>query len=234
MSNLDEFPITSKWPAKNPDIIQLYSLPTPNGIKASAMLEETGLEYEAHLVNFGTQDQMTSEFISLNPNNKIPAIIDPNGPGGKPIGIWESGAILIYLAEKSGKLLSSDPATRMDTLQWLMFQMGGLGPMFGQFGFFHKFAGKEIEDRRPNERYRDESIRLLSVLDKQLAKGDYIVGNEYSIADIATWPWIRTMTGFYEAGDLVGIDNFKNVQAWEKRCMERPASEKAVNIPSMG
>lgn len=234
MSKLDDFQITKKWPAENPNIIQLYSLPTPNGIKVSAMLEETGLDYEAHLVNFGTQDQMTPEFISLNPNNKIPAIIDPNGPGDKPIGIWESGAILIYLAEKSGKLLSSDPATRFDTLQWLMFQMGGLGPMFGQFGFFHKFAGKEIEDKRPFERYRDESIRLLGVLDKQLANGDYIVGNEYSIADIATWPWLRAMTGFYEAGDLVGMDNFKNVQAWTKRCMERPASEKAVNIPAMG
>lgn len=232
MSNLDDFPITKKWPAENPNIIQLYSLPTPNGIKVSAMLEETGLAYEAHLVDFGTQDQMTPEFISLNPNNKIPAIIDPNGPGDKPIGIWESGAILIYLAEKSGKLLSNDPATRIDTLQWLMFQMGGLGPMFGQFGFFHKFAGKEIEDKRPFERYRDESIRLLGVLDKQLAKGDYIVGNEYSIADITTWPWLRAMTGFYEAGDLVGMDNFKNVQAWTKRCMERPASEKAVSIPA--
>jgi len=234
MSKLDDFQITKKWPAENPNIIQLYSLPTPNGIKVSAMLEETGLDYEAHLVNFGTQDQMTPEFISLNPNNKIPAIIDPNGPGDKPIGIWESGAILIYLAEKSGKLLSSDPATRIDTLQWLMFQMGGLGPMFGQFGFFHKFAGKEIEDKRPFERYRDESNRILGVLDKQLANGDYIVGNEYSIADIATWPWLRAMTGFYEAGDLVGIYNFKNVQAWTKRCMERPASEKAVNIPAMG
>ncbi len=232
MSNLDDFQITKKWPAENPNIIQLYSLPTPNGIKVSAMLEETGLAYEAHLVNFGTQDQMTPEFISLNPNNKIPAIIDPNGPGDKPIGIWESGAILIYLADKSGKLLSIDPTTCIDTLQWLMFQMGGLGPMFGQFGFFHKFAGKEIEDKRPFERYRDESIRLLSVLDKQLAKGDYIVGNEYSIADIATWPWLRAMTGFYEAGDLVGMDNFKNVQSWTSRCMERPASQKAVNIPA--
>ncbi len=232
MPDLTSFPITQKWPAKNPQIIQLYSLPTPNGIKASAMLEEIGIAYEPHLVDFGSSDQMTPEFISLNPNNKIPAIIDPDGPGGKPLGIWESGAILIYLAEKSGQLLSNDPVERIETLQWLMFQMGGIGPMFGQFGFFHKFAGKEIEDKRPLERYRDESIRLLGVLDGQLAKGDYLVGNKYSIADLSIWPWISAMTGFYEAGDLVGIDNFKNVQAWAKRCMERPASQKAVHIPA--
>ena len=231
MTDLSNFEITKKWPAKDPSVIQLYSLPTPNGIKASAMLEETGLEYEAHLVDFGSGDQMTPEFMSLNPNNKIPAIIDPNGPGGEPIGVWESGAILIYLAEKTGKLLSQDPVTRLQTIQWLMFQMGGVGPMFGQFGFFHKFAGKEIEDKRPFERYRDESIRLLGVLDRQLANSDYLVGNDYSIADLATWPWLSAMTGFYEAGDLVGIDNFKNVQAWTKRCADRPASQKAVKIP---
>ena len=232
MPELSNFPITKKWPAKNPQIIQLYSLPTPNGIKASAMLEETGLDYEPHLVDFGSGDQMTPEFMSLNPNNKIPAIIDPNGPGGKPLGLWESGAILIYLAEKSGQLLSSDPVERIETLQWLMFQMGGVGPMFGQFGFFHKFAGKDIEDKRPLERYLNESIRLLGVLDGQLAKGDYLVGNKYSIADLAIWPWIRVMRGHYAADDLVGMDNFTNVQAWSTRCMERPASLKAVNIPA--
>ncbi len=232
MSRLDAFPITKKWPARNPDIIQLYSLPTPNGIKASAMLEESGLAYEPHLVNFGSNDQTTPEFMSLNPNNKIPAIIDPNGPSGEPVGLWESGAILVYLAEKSGRLLSTDPVERLHTLQWLMFQMGGVGPMFGQFGFFHKFAGKEIEDKTAFNRYRDESIRLLKVLDGQLKGREYLVGNDYSIADLSIWPWVRTMTGFYEAGEIIGIDDVANVKSWVERCFARPASEKAVNIPA--
>lgn len=232
MNNLSSFQITQKWPAKNPDVIQLYSLPTPNGIKASAMLEEVGLDYEAHRVDFAKNDQLSPEFISLNPNNKIPALIDPNGPDGVPLGLWESGAILIYLAEKTGKLLSADPVKRIQTIQWLMFQIGGVGPMFGQLGFFHKFAGKEIEDKRPFERYRDESMRLLKVLDRQLAKGDYLVGNEYSIADLATWPWLKVITGFYEAGELLGINDFKNVQAWTALCADRPASQKAINIPA--
>lgn len=232
MSNLDAFPITRKWPAQNPGVIQLYSLPTPNGIKASAMLEESGLEYEPHFVSFGDNDQMTPEFISLNPNNKIPAIIDPNGPNDQPMGLWESGAILIYLAEKSGKLLSTDPVERAHTLQWLMFQMGGVGPMFGQFGFFHKFAGSAMEDKTAVNRYRDESIRLLGVLDKQLDGRDWVATDDYSIADLAIWPWVRTMSGFYEADEVVGMNNFTNVQAWVDRCWDRPASQAAVNIPS--
>ena len=232
MSRLDSFPITKKWPAENSDIVQLYSLPTPNGIKASAMLEESGLAYEPHLVNFGSDDQLSPEFISLNPNNKIPAIIDPDGPDGKPIGLWESGAILVYLAEKSGKLLPRDPATRLHTLQWLMFQMGGVGPMFGQFGFFHKFAGKEIEDKTAFNRYRDESVRLLGVMDRQLDGRKYLTGEEYSIADLATWPWVRTLSGFYEADEIVGMDSFTNVRTWVERCFDRPASRKAVNIPA--
>jgi GST-like protein len=232
MSRLDAFPITRKWPAANPEVIQLYSLPTPNGIKASAMLEESGLEYEPHLVNFGSNDQLSPEFISLNPNNKIPAIIDPNGPDGNPIGLWESGAILVYLAEKSGKLLSNDPVERLHTMQWLMFQMGGVGPMFGQFGFFHKFAGKDMEDKSAANRYRDESIRLLGVVDKHLDGRDWLVGNAYSIADLAIWPWVRTMSGFYEADAIVGMDDFNNVRAWSERSFERPASQMAVNIPS--
>jgi len=234
MSKLDAFQITNKWPAKNPEIIQLYSLPTPNGIKASAMLEESGLAYEPHLVDFGSNDQLSPEFISLNPNNKIPAMIDPDEPNGEPIGLWESGAILIYLAEKSGKLLSTDPAERLQTLQWLMFQMGGVGPMFGQFGFFHKFAGKDMEDKTAANRYRDESIRLLSVLDKQLDGKSHLVGDTYSIADLAIWPWVRTMSAFYEADDIVGMKDFKNLQAWTNVCSERPASQNAVNIPSRG
>ncbi len=231
MTALSDFPITTKWPASHPDRIQLYSLPTPNGIKISAMLEETGLPYEPHLVNFSTDDQLTPEFMSLNPNNKIPAMIDPNGPGGKPLGLWESGAILIYLARKSGKLLPTDDAARLETIQWLMWQMGGLGPMFGQFGFFHKFAGKEIEDKRPYERYRDESRRLLGVLDQRLDGRANIMGDDYTIADIAIWPWIRAMTGFYEASDVIGMDNYKNVIRWFKVCENRTASLAAVNIP---
>ena len=231
MDTLQDYLITRKWPPKNPQAIQLYSLPTPNGVKVSAMLEESGLPYDAHTVNFATNDQKSPEFLSLNPNNKIPAIIDPEGPGGKPMPLFESGAILIYLAEKSGKLLSADPVERMQTLQWLMFQMGGIGPMFGQFGFFHKFAGKEIEDKTAFNRYRDESIRLLGVLDKGLEGKDYLVGNSYSIADISIWPWVRTLVDFYEAEDLVGFDDFSNVDAWFDRCFERPASMRAINIP---
>ena len=201
MTDLAAFPITHRWPATRPEVIQLYSLPTPNGIKVSVALEEMGLDYEPHLVDFGKNDQMTPEFLSLNPNNKIPAIIDPNGPGGQPLALFESGAILVYLAEKSRKFLPD--ARRYEVLQWLMFQMGGLGPMFGQLGFFHHFAGKDVEDPRPKERYRAEVARLLKVLDGALAGRDWIAG-EYSIADMAIAPWLNTLTGFYKAGDIVG------------------------------
>lgn len=230
--SLSEFKITQKWPAQNPKVLQLYSLPTPNGIKVSAMLEETGLAYEPHLVSFSTNDQMTPEFLSLNPNNKIPAIIDPDGPGGKPLALWESGAILIYLGEKTGQFLPSDPAGRLETIQWLMWQMGGFGPMSGQLGFFHKFAGREYEDRRPFERYRDEVKRLLGVLDQRLEGRDFIMGTDYTIADIASWPWVRTIHGFYEAGDHVGLGDMKNVMRWFEACAARSASEKAINIPA--
>ena len=230
MTDLSNFPITSKWPAKDPSVIQLYSFPTPNGIKASAMLEETGLPYEPHKIGLGG-DTTTPEFLSLNPNNKIPAIIDPDGPDGAPMGIWESGSILIYLAEKSGKFYGANATERHQINQWIMFQMGGLGPMMGQFGFFHKFAGKEIEDPRPKQRYIDEVRRLLGVLDRHLDGKDYVVGDAYSIADIASWPWVRAFVEFYEGGDLVGYDNFKNVQGWLERCAQRPASIAALNIP---
>ena len=232
MADLSQFPITRRWPAAHPDIIQLYSLPTPNGIKVSAMLEETGLAYEPHLVDFGKNDQMTPEFLSLNPNNKIPAIIDPDGPDGKPIGLFESGLILQYLADKSGKFVPADAARRYETLQWLFFQMGGIGPMFGQVGFFVKFAGREIEDPRPRERYVNEATRLLGVLEARLKGRSYIMGDDYTIADIAIWPWLRTLTGFYEAGELVGISRFPDVVAYLERCAGRPASLKAINIPA--
>ena len=168
MSDLSSFPITSRWPARHPDRIQLYSLNTPNGVKASIMLEETGLPYEAHLVRFDADEQKSAEFRSLNPYGKIPAIIDPDGPGGKPLPLFESGAILIYLADKSGQLLALGSAERYETLQWLIFQVAGIGPMFGQVGFFHKFAGREYEDKRPRDRYVAEARRLLDVLDARL------------------------------------------------------------------
>ncbi|MES2145746.1 MAG: glutathione S-transferase N-terminal domain-containing protein, partial [Pseudomonadota bacterium] len=211
MTKLAEFPITTRWMARSPDVIQLYSLPTPNGQKVSIALEEMGLAYEPHLVNFSTGDQLSPEFLSLNPNNKIPAIIDPHGPDGKPLALFESGAILIYLAEKSGKLLPADQ--RYQVLQWLMFQMGGIGPMFGQLGYFHTFAGKDIDDPRPKERYRAEVERLLKVLDGALAGKDWLAG-DYSIADISVGPWLGTLRDFYKAADLVGWDKLKHVPAY--------------------
>ncbi|MBC3885302.1 glutathione S-transferase N-terminal domain-containing protein [Undibacterium griseum] len=232
MNSLSVFPITGKWPASHPDRIQLYSLPTPNGVKVSVMLEETGLPYEAHLVDFNTDDQLSAEFLSLNPNNKIPAIIDPNGPGRQPLPLFESGAILIYLAEKSGQLLPADPALRYQALQWLMFQMGGIGPMFGQVGFFHKFAGRMYEDKRPLERYASESKRLLNVLNQHLRDRQWLCGREYSIADIATFPWVRNLTGFYEAGDLVGFSDFPEVQRVLEQFLQRPAVQRGLLIPS--
>jgi GSH-dependent disulfide-bond oxidoreductase len=232
MADLSAFPITKRWPAKNPDIIQLYSLPTPNGVKVSIALEELGLAYEPHLVDFATNDQMSEEFISLNPNNKIPAIIDPNGPDGKPLALWESGAILMYLAEKTGKLIPANAVGRYRALQWVFFQVGGVGPMFGQLGFFHKFAGKDYEDKRPRDRYAGESKRLLGVLDKHLEGKDWVMGDQYTIADIAIFPWVRGLVGFYAAGDLVGYDDFKNVDRVLQKFVARPAVEKGVNIPA--
>jgi len=231
MTDLSAFPITRKWPAQHPERLQLYSLPTPNGVKASIMLEEIGLPYEVHKVSFDSNDQMSPEFISLSANNKIPAILDPNGPGGAPLPLFESGAILQYLAEKTGQLLSQDPAQRYQTLQWLMFQMGGIGPMFGQLGFFNKFAGKDYEDKRPRDRYVAESQRLLGVLDRHLAGREWVM-DEYSIADIAIFPWVRNLVGFYEAGELVGFDDFAHVQRVLARFLERPAVQRGLKIPA--
>ncbi|MCJ8205048.1 glutathione binding-like protein [Pseudomonas sp. RGM2987] len=231
MADLTPFPITQKWPAQYPEWIQLYSLPTPNGVKVSIMLEEIGLPYEPHKVDFGSNDQLSSEFLSLNPNNKIPAILDPYGPGDQPLALFESGAILIYLADKSGQLLAQESAARYETIQWLMFQMGGIGPMFGQLGFFNKFAGKDYEDKRPRDRYVEESKRLLKVLDGRLQGRDWIMGERYTIADIATFPWVRNLIGFYEAGDLVGIQNFPNVTRVLERFLARPAVARGLKIP---
>lgn len=232
MSDLSRFPITGKWPARHPERLQLYSLATPNGVKASILLEELGLPYEAHLVDFGSNDQLSPEFLSLNPNNKIPAILDPQGPGGQPLALFESGAILVYLAEKQGRFLPQDPALRYQALQWLMFQMGGVGPMFGQLGFFHKFAGKDYEDKRPRDRYVAESRRLLGVLDQHLAGRDWMLGAEYSIADIAIWPWVNNLVGFYGAGELVGFAEFANVQRVLQAFLARPAVQRGLKVPA--
>jgi GST-like protein len=231
MHDLSAFPIIKKWPAQHPDRLQLYSLPTPNGVKVSIMLEETGLPYEPHLVSFESNDQMTPEFLSLNPNNKIPAILDPNGPGGKPLSLFESAAILIYLAEKTGQLMPQDAAGRYHTIQWLMFQMSGVGPMFGQVGFFNKFAGKDYEDKRPRDRYAAESKRLLGVLNRRLADRAWIMGDTYTIADIATFPWIRNLIGFYEAGNLVGMADFGHVTRALESFVTRPAVARGLDIP---
>jgi GSH-dependent disulfide-bond oxidoreductase len=231
MTDLSAFSITKKWPAQHPERLQLYSLPTPNGVKVSIALEETGLPYEPHLVSFDSNDQLTPEFLSLNPNNKIPAIVDPNGPGGKPLALFESGAILVYLAAKTGQLMPKDEAQRYETLQWLMWQMGGVGPMFGQVGFFHKFAGKDYDDKRPRDRYVTEAKRLLGVLEQRLANRQWIMGDTYTIADIATLPWVRNLVGFYGAGELVGFDEFKNVQRVLAAFVARPAVVRGLNIP---
>jgi GST-like protein len=234
MTDLSAFPITRRWPARDPDRIQLYSLPTPNGVKVSIMLEETGLAYEPHLIDFATNDQKTPEFLALNPNGKIPAMIDPDGPGGASIGLFESGAILLYLADKTGKFIPADPAGRWQAIAWLMFQMGGVGPMFGQLGFFTKFAGKDWEDKRPLDRYAVEAKRLLGVMDEALAGKAWFVGDDYSIADIAMIGWVNNLITFYEAREIVGFDDFENVAAWLERGLARPAVQRGLKIPARG
>ena len=225
-------PIQRKWPAQHPERLQLYSLPTPNGVKVSILLEETGLPYEAHLVSFDTHDQMSPAFLSLNPNNKIPAILDPNGPGGQPLALFESGAILLYLAEKTGQCIPQDAAGRYACIQWLMFQMGGIGPMFGQLGFFYKFAGKDYEDKRPRDRYVAESTRLLGVLNQRLEGRAWTIGDAFTIADIAIFPWVRGLVDFYGAGELVGIHNFPNVTRVLAAFLARPAVARGLAIPA--
>ncbi len=232
MADLSAFPITQRWPAQHPDRLQLYSWPTPNGVKVSILLEELGLPYEAHSVNIGQNETWGPEFLSLNPNGKIPAILDPNGPGGKPLALFESGAILVYLAEKAGKFLPTDPVARYETLQWVFFQMAAVGPMFGQLGFFHKFAGREYEDKRPLERYRAESERLLGVLEARLTGRQWIMGDEYTIADISLLGWVRNLIGFYGAGELVHYEKLTAVPAWLERGLARPAVQRGLEIPA--
>lgn len=234
MTDLSAFPITRRWPPGHPDRLQLYSLNTPNGVKVSIMLEETGLAYEPHLVDIMKDESHLPEFLSLNPNGKIPAIIDPDGPGGAPLGLFESGAILLYLADKTRRFIPADPARRWETVAWVFWQMGAIGPMFGQVGFFHKFAGKEIEDKRPRDRYVAEAKRLLGVLEKRLEGRDWIMGDDYTIADIATLGWVRNLIGFYEARELVAFDALLNVPAWLERGLARPAVQRGLKIPGRG
>ena len=234
MTDLSAFPIATRWKPAHPDRIQLYSLPTPNGVKVSIALEELGLPYEPHLVDIMKNESWTPEFLSLNPNGKIPAIIDPDGPDGKPIGLFESGAILLYLAEKTEKLIPSDSARRYETIQWVFFQMASIGPMFGQLGFFHKFAGREIADKRPLNRYADETNRLLGVMETRLTGRKWFMDDDYTIADIVHVGWVRNLIGFYEARDVVGYDSFPNVDVWLKRMLERPAVLKGLTIPARG
>jgi GST-like protein len=231
MADLSGFPITRRWPAQHPDRLQLYSLPTPNGVKVSIMLEEIGMPYEAHLIDFAKNDQQTPEFLSLNPNGKIPAIIDPDGPGGAPLGLFESGAILQYLGEKTGRLLPVDAARRYETMQWVFFQMAFIGPMFGQVGYFHKFAGREIADKRPLERYSNESKRLLRVLETRLGGRQWVMDDEYTIADISMLGWVRNLIGFYGARELVAFDTLKSVPAWLERGLARPSVQRGLAIP---
>lgn len=232
MTDLSRFPITQRWPARHPERLQLYSLPTPNGVKVAILLEELGLPYEVHRIDFGQDDQHTAEFLSLSPNNKIPALLDPDGPGGEPLGLFESGAILLYLAEKTGRLLPQEPARRYQAIQWLMFQMGGIGPMLGQLGFFTTFAGKDIEDPRPRERYVAEARRLLGVLDVQLKGRAWILGEDYSLVDIATFPWIRALLEVYQVADLVGFQDFPNVRRALDAFLARPAVQRGLQIPA--
>jgi GST-like protein len=234
VTDLSGFPITRRWPARQPERLQLYSTPTPNGVKLSIMLEEVGLAYEPHYVDLGRNETWTPEFLSLNPNGKIPAILDPNGPDGAPLALFESGAILLYLADKTGKLMPAGAAARYETIQWVFFQMANVGPIFGQVGYFYKFAGREIEDKRPLARYRDESKRLLGVLERRLESREWIMGSQYTIADIAHLGWVRNLIGYYGARELVEFDTLRAVPAWLERGLARPAVQRGLAVPSSG
>ena len=231
MTDLSAFPITRKWPPQYPDRLQLYSVPSPNGVKVSVMLEETGLPYEPHAVSFEKEEQLSPEFKSLNPYGKIPAILDPDGPDGHPLPLFESGAILIYLADKTGQFLPRHSAGRYETIQWLMFQMGGIGPLFGQLGFFHKFAGRQYEDKRPRDHFVEESRRLLGVLNERLVDRHWLMGESYTIADMAIFPWVRNLLGYYAAGELVGRADFPQVTRALQTFIARPAVMRGIKIP---
>lgn len=224
--------IEAQWPPTHPDRIQLYTLPTPNGVKASIALEEMGLDYDAHRIDIMAGDQFTDAFKAINPNSKIPALVDPNGYDGRRVTMMESGAILLYLAEKTDQFIPSDPMEKNECLQWLFFQVGGIGPMFGQFGHFYRFAKDTCKDPYPTERYKNETRRLLAVLEERLAGRDFIMGSDYTIADMAIFPWVRVLSGFYEAGDFLNVAEFKRIIDWVARCEARPATAKGLTVGS--
>lgn len=232
MADLPGFPITRRWPAEHPDRLQLFTAPTPNGTKISCALEEIGLPYEAHSVDIWKNETFTPEFESLNPNGKIPSIIDPDGPGGKPMGLFESGAILIYLSDKTGKLVPKDPALRYETIAWVFFQAAHVGPFFGNLGYFHKYAGTAIEDKRPRDRFANETKRLLKVIDKRLDGREWIMGDEFTIADLSMLGWVSGTIRWYEAGPIVGWDELKTVPAWLERGLARPAVQRGMAVPA--
>jgi GST-like protein len=225
-----DHPIFARWPAEHPDRLQLFSAPTPNGVKVGIMLEECGLPYEPHRIDIGANESHDPAFLALNPNGKIPAIYDPDGPNGSPLALFESGAILLYLADKCGRFIAADPNARYATIQWVMWQMGGVGPMFGQLGFFHKFAGRDFEDKRPRDRYAAESARLLGVLDERLATRAWVMGDDYSIADISLLGWVRNLIGFYEAAEIVGFERFGNVRRWLDAGLARPGVQRGLVV----
>lgn len=206
-------------------MIELYTWGTPNGRKVSIMLEEVGLPYNTHTVNISKDEQFAPDFLKVSPNNKIPAIVDPDGPGGKPISLFESGAILFYLAEKTGKLLPADPAARYETMVWLMFQMAGVGPMFGQAHHFRRFAKEQVP--YAIDRYTNETHRIYGVMDKRLGEVPYLAGQEYTIADVATYPWVSRW-------EWHGIDwaNYPNLKRWFDDVGARPAVQKGMAVPS--
>ncbi|MFA4938868.1 glutathione S-transferase N-terminal domain-containing protein [Brevundimonas sp.] len=230
MPDLSSFSVTQRWPAAHPDRLQLYAAPTPNGVKISVMLEETGLAYESHFIDIANNESRDPAFLSLNPNGRIPAILDPSGPDGRPVAVWESGAILVYLAEKTGRLMPSAPALRYETLAWVFFQVSAIGPMFGQLGVYLRGPGKDFEDKRPLQRFVDESKRLLGILDRRLEGRDWIV-DDYSIADIATLGWVNALVERYDAGDILDLGALANVQAWLDRGHARPAVQRGLRIP---
>ncbi|MEQ8250607.1 MAG: glutathione S-transferase N-terminal domain-containing protein [Oceanibaculum nanhaiense] len=206
-------------------MIELYTWGTPNGRKVSIMLEEVGLPYNTHAVNISKDEQFAPDFLKISPNNKIPAIVDPDGPGGKPISLFESGAILFYLAEKTGKLLPADPAGRYETMVWLMFQKAGVGPMFGQAHHFRRFAKEQVP--YAIDRYTNETHRIYGVMDKRLGEVPYLAGQEYTIADVATYPWVARW-------EWHGIDwaNYPNLKRWFDDVGARPAVQKGMAVPA--
>jgi GSH-dependent disulfide-bond oxidoreductase len=212
----------SRWPAQDPDLIQLYTMNTPNGQKVSICLEEMGLAYEPHTINISKNDQFDPDYVKLSPNSKIPTLLDPHGPEGQPTYLMESNVILQYLADKSGQFFPRTYRARFDALQWLTFQASHIGPMFGQFGHFYLFAKDKTSDHYAKERYLTETKRLLAVLNTRLQQRDYMM-DDYSIVDMAIAPWVEVLEYFYKAADVLELSSFSNLHAWRQRVTARPA-----------